>query len=603
MIDAIREWFRRVTKSYQKRSIQYMISISFTIVAMVGMIFLGLTLYLRFATSTEQMVKEDNRRVIEQVNMNLDTYLRNMMRVSDAMYYRVIKNVDLADETIDAQMNLLYETNRDLLVSIVVVDDEGGLVAASPLSILKKTVQPNGQDWFVRAMGKIENLHFSAPHVQNLFEDPDYRYRWVVSLSRAVELTSSGNVRHGVLLVDMNFSGIEQLFKNVRLGGSGYVYLIDSEGEIIYHPRQQLLYSNLLEENNHAAVHYEDGNHVETFNGRERVVTVKTVGYTGWKIVGVTPMADITADYYHIRTFAVFNIFFTMFLMVFANLFVSSRIANPIKALENSVKELEKNNLDVNIAVGGSYEIQHLGKTIRRMVGQMRQLMEDIVVEQEAKRKSEFDALQSQINPHFLYNTLDSIVWMIENERYEEAVTMVTALARLFRISLSKGKTVIPVNDELEHARNYLTIQKMRYKNKFAVSIDAAPETLRLETIKLIVQPLLENAIYHGMEFMDGDGEIRVRSYVGEDGDLYIDVEDNGSGIPEEVCGTLLTDETRVRSKGSGIGLRNVNQRIQLRYGEGYGLTILSEPDVGTTVRIHLPRHSYDEAVKGGDVK
>ena len=485
----------------------------------------------------------------------------------------------------------------------MVVDDEGGLVAASPLSILKKTVQPNGQDWFVRAMGKIENLHFSAPHVQNLFEDPDYRYRWVVSLSRAVELTSSGNVRHGVLLVDMNFSGIEQLFKNVRLGGSGYVYLIDSEGEIIYHPRQQLLYSNLLEENNHAAVHYEDGNHVETFNGRERVVTVKTVGYTGWKIVGVTPMADITADYYHIRTFAVFIIFFTMFLMVFANLFVSSRIANPIKALENSVKELEKNNLDVNIAVGGSYEIQHLGKTIRRMVGQMRQLMEDIVVEQEAKRKSEFDALQSQINPHFLYNTLDSIVWMIENERYEEAVTMVTALARLFRISLSKGKTVIPVNDELEHARNYLTIQKMRYKNKFAVSIDAAPETLRLETIKLIVQPLLENAIYHGMEFMDGDGEIRVRSYVGEDGDLYIDVEDNGSGIPEEVCGTLLTDETRVRSKGSGIGLRNVNQRIQLRYGEGYGLTILSEPDVGTTVRIHLPRHSYDEAVKGGDVK
>ena len=180
---------------------------------------------------------------------------------------------------------------------------------------------------------------------------------------------------------------------------------------------------------------------------------------------------------------------------------------------------------------------------------------------------------------------------------------MVTALARLFRISLSKGKTVIPVNDELEHARNYLTIQKMRYKNKFAVSIDAAPETLRLETIKLIVQPLLENAIYHGMEFMDGDGEIRVRSYVGEDGDLYIDVEDNGSGIPEEVCWTLLTDETRVRSKGSGIGLRNVNQRIQLRYGEGYGLTILSEPDVGTTVRIHLPRHSYDEAVKGGDVK
>ncbi|MEM1483240.1 histidine kinase [Oscillospiraceae bacterium PP1C4] len=594
MGDTIKQHLRRLTKDFQKKNIQYMISISFTIVAMVGMVFLGLSLYLRFAISTEAMVKEDNKRVIDQVNMNLDVYLRNMMRISDAMYFRVIKNADLAYDSINQEMNLLYETNRDLLISIVVVDEDGALVDASPLSKLKKNVHPNGQDWFIRAMGKIENLHFSAPHVQNLFEDPDYRYRWVVSLSRAVELTQGGSIKHGVLLVDMNFSGIEQLFKNVSLGGSGYVYLMDSEGEIIYHPRQQLLYSNLLEENNLNAVHYDDGSHIETYHSEERVITVKTVGYTGWKIVGVTPMAEITADYYHIRAFAVFIIFFTMFLMVFANLFVSSRIANPIKMLENSVKELEKGDLDVNIAIGGSYEIQHLGKTIRSMVAQMRKLMDDIMSEQESKRKSELDALQSQINPHFLYNTLDSIVWMIENERYPEAISMVTALARLFRISLSKGKNIIPVSDELEHARNYLTIQKMRYKNKFSVVINADPQTLRLSTIKLIVQPLLENAIYHGMEFMDGDGEITISTSL-QEGDLYIDVTDNGNGIPKEVCDALLIEEIRVRSKGSGIGLRNIHERIQLCYGSQYGLTIFSEPDEGTTVRIHLPRIEFDE--------
>lgn len=579
-----------------------MISLSFTVVALVGMIFLGMALYLRFTSATETMLKDENRRIIDQVNMNLDVYLRNMMRVSNSMYYRVIKNSNLAVDSIDQSMDLLYETNREFLVSIVIVDENGQLVGASPVAKLKKTVRPQKQEWFFEAMNKIENLHFSSPHVQNLFEDPDFRYRWVISLSRAVELTSNGGIRHGVLLVDMNFSGIEQILKDVSLGNSGYIYLTDSDGEIIYHPRQQLLYSNLLDENNLNAFQYEDGSHVETFQGEERVVTVKTVGYTGWKIIGVTPMKDMTSDYYHIRLFAVFILSFTIFLMIFANLYLSSRIADPIKTLEKSVKKLEKGDLDVQIAVGGSYEIQHLGKTIRSMVKQMRKLMDDIVIEQELKRKSELDALQSQINPHFLYNTLDSIVWMVENERYSEAISMVTALARLFRISLSKGRNIIPVNDELEHARNYLTIQMVRFKNKFEIEFDAQPETLKLSTIKLIIQPLLENAIYHGMDYMDGDGKISVHAYV-KDADLYIDVEDNGIGIPEEICKTLLTDYTRIRSKGSGIGLRNVHERIQLYYGAPYGLTIFSEPDVGTTVQIHLPCVDYTSVTDKEDTK
>ena len=187
------------------------------------------------------------------------------------------------------------------------------------------------------------------------------------------------------------------------------------------------------------------------------------------------------------------------------------------------------------------------------------------------------------------YNTLDSIVWMVENERYEGAIQMVTSLAKLFRISLSKGKNIITVADELEHVRNYLTIQKIRYKNKFTYEITAEPETLHCQTIKLIVQPLVENAIYHGMEFMDGDGEIYIRAYR-KDGDLYIDVVDNGLGMPQEQADALLTKDTgKVRGKGSGIGLKNVQERIQLYFGPDYGLSLYSEPDEGTTARIHLP--------------
>ena len=524
---------RRLSVWYRRSSIQVVISLSFTIVAVIGMILLGSALLLRFSSSTDALLAEDSRRILDQVNLNLDSYLRSMMRVSDTMYYRVIKNADLAEDSIGAGMNLLYETNRDTVVSIAVFSQNGGLVSATPLSNLKRQARPEQQEWFTAAAEKIENLHFSTPHVQNLFEDPDYLYRWVVSLSRQVELTRAGAIESGVLLVDMNFGGIEQICKNVDLGESGYLYLIDGDGEIIYHPRQQLIYASLLRENNRAAAGYEDGIHREKFGGETRQVTVKTVGYTGWKLVGVVPAESLASNHIQLRLFGIFVVLFFIFFLVFVNLGVSERIAVPIKALEQSVKELEAGSETVDIAIGGPYEVQHLGNSIRSMVSTMRQLMDDIIRQEESKRKSELDVLQSQINPHFLYNTLDSIVWMIENNRYDDAIVMVTSLARLFRISLSRGRTLITVGEELEHARHYMTIQKMRFKNKFTSEIRADGEALGCETVKLVVQPIVENAIYHGMEYADGDGEILVWAHI-EGEDLYIDVTDNGPGMRQE---------------------------------------------------------------------
>ncbi len=597
MLNLMKLRIQKIVKECKNSSIQHIISISFTVIAVMGMITVGGTLYLRFIKSTEYMVSENNKFMLEQVNLNLDSYLRNMMKVSDATYYSVIKKKDLAIDSIDKEMDLLYETNKDSLISICVFSEHGEVVAASPVGQLKRLVDPRLSDWFSKAINKKENLHFSTPHVQNLFVDPDYKYHWVVSLSRAVELTNNKKITSGVLLVDMNFSGIEQICKNVNVGKSGYVYLIDGEGEIIYHPRQKLIYSDLIEENNKVAATYEDGNHTETFQDEKRLVTIKTVGYTGWKIVGITPMVDITSDYHQMSIFVTFIMFFAIFILVFLNMFVSSRIANPIRALEKSVKKLENGVKDVDISISGSYEIQHLGKAIRSMVNQMHILMDNIIIEQEAKRKSELNALQEQINPHFLYNTLDSIIWMIENENYDGAILMVTALARLFRISLSKGKNIITVRDEIEHARNYLTIQNIRYKNKFIYSIEADEKTLDFASIKLIIQPLIENAIYHGMESMGGDGEILVKAYVKEN-DLYIDVIDNGLGMLQEVADALLTNKSKSKKRNSGIGLKNVHERIQLYFGAEYGLEIYSEPDEGTIIRIHMPGVDFYEIQK-----
>ncbi len=579
------------------------LSLSFTAAAVVGMVLMGLTLFLRFSASTNAMAAESSQRVLAQVNLNLDSYLRNMMRVSDAVYYQVIKDLDLGDEdacgALSDALELLYGKDKDTLVSLSVFDREGGLIAAAPLAQLKAGATPAREEWFTTAMDRIENLHFSTPHVQDLFEDPDSRYRWVVSLSRQVELTRNGAIQGGVLLVDMNFSGIEQLCKDVMLAsGQGYLYLIDGQGEIIYHPRQQLIYADLQAENNLVAAGYADGSHTETFQSQRRQVTVKTVGYTGWKLVGVVPEETLLDNYGQLLLFFLFVVLFSVFLLVFVNLRLSEWITAPMKKLDRAVRALESGEESVDFNADGPYEVEHLSHSIQSMVSTMRHLMEDIIQQEEEKRRSELDVLQSQINPHFLYNTLDSVVWMTETGRTEEAVVMLTALARFFRISLSRGSNIIPISDELEHARHYLTIQKMRYKNKFSAEITAEDDVERLYTIKLIIQPILENAIYHGMAYADGDGEIRIRAFR-EGGDVLVEVADNGPGMPEEMVEQLLTPGGPAAvsgAKGSGIGFRNVHQRIRLTFGPPYGLTIFSEPDNGTVVRVRLPALDSEDA-------
>lgn len=607
----IRQYYEQliayIKRHMQPQSIQMTIAISFTIVSLISMGVLGISLYSRFVNKMQDMTTQSAEQLLNQTATNLEDYLRNMRRISDAMYYSVIKDKDLEMETLDEEMNLLYEANKDNLISIACYTNEGELVAAAPVATKKEQPDIVNQEWFTEAVGQMENVHFSTPHVQNLFDDSSYRYYWVISLSQAVELTNNGNSTLGVLLVDMNYSSIEQLLTKANTdNASEYIYLMDSNGEIIYHPKQKLIYTNLYQENNLAAAAYEDGSVQEEFGGEKRLVTVKTISYTGWKLVSVVPMSSFEMGLSGMRMFVILLTALVMLMIIVLNQLVSARIANPLQKLNESVKEWEAGNLNPDIYVGGSLEVEHLGKTLRSTVEQIRELMHDILVEQEEKRKSELDALQSQINPHFLYNTLDSIVWMIEGERYEDAVFMITQLASLFRISLSRGKTIISIEDEIKHAKNYMNIQKIRYKNIFSVDFDIAEDILNCCTVKLVIQPLLENAIYYGVECMDGDGEIRVVGYRKEH-DIYIEVRDNGLGMPKETVEALLTENNRVRKSGSGVGLINVHNRIRLRFGNSYGLEIESQPDEGTTVRIHLPDIEYSsetvELLEGGKLK
>ncbi len=582
--------------NFKSISIQALMLISFTVVSAVIVFVLGIILYQFFSYQNKTTISETTNQVVNQTTTNLEDYLQQMRQLSDALYYNTIKEIDISKDNCEQEMNMLYESNKDKLVSFALFSDDGELISASPNAAIKDNIDVTQQEWFYNARNEVENLHFSLPHVQNLFEESSIRYKWVISLSRSVNLTDSGESKEGVLLVDMNYSSVEQILDSVNSNNSNfYLYLIDSAGSIIYHPNQRLINSGDYKENNMKAALYKDGIHEEDFDGTNRVVITDTVGYTGWKLVSVsTKASNLYAE--RIRYIFILLVAATFMLLMIINRYISRFVSRPIYVLDESISGLSKGDKKgIDILPVATSEVKHLGETIQIYKESNERLVHDIVKEQEEKRKSELDALQAQINPHFLYNTLDSIVWMIEEGgKQKDAVFMITELASLFRLSLSKGNTIIPISDEIKHGMNYMNIQAVRFKNRFTVSFDIEEEINQYCTVKLIVQPILENAIYYGVKNMDEDGHIIVKGWKGSE-DIYITIEDNGFGIPEDYLNVILSDTDHKKAHGSGVGLINVHKRIQLRFGENYGIQIESELDVGTKVTIHIPAVIYNE--------
>lgn len=583
MLEFIKEPVRMLVKFIRRSSIQLIITVSFTFVTIMAMLFVGIALFNRFSADSEQNAKISTKQIADEISVNMDYYLKNMIYISSLLESNIKKDEDLPSSRILNQMEIISST-RDDIVGLAVFTDKGDIAAKLPNFEVKGRANIENQSWFKEAINNPDKVNISLPHVHNIFYG---NHSWVVSLSKCVKYKKGNEEATGVLLVDMNFRSLDQLCQQTKLGNMGYIYIIDNKGNIVYHPQQQLIYMGLKQENIKNVLNEPSGTFIETFDNKQRLVTVKTVKITGWKIVGIYYMDQVAATKKNLGTYAFLIIILGILFVIAISTSLSAKISKPIKELEKCMKLVEEGRFDVEINVEGEYEVVRLSKAFNLMVLKITNLMEQIVREQEEKRKSEFNALQAQINPHFLYNTLDSVVWMIENEKNQEAVTMITALARLFRISISKGKNIITVKEELEHAKNYLIIQKVRYKNKFQFKIEVQEEVFNYSTIKLILQPIIENSIYHGIECSVDEGEIFIYAGI-EDDKLLLMVKDTGLGMSEELVENILVTEHR-KSRGSGVGIKNVDERIKLCYGKEYGLQIESELEVGTTVKIYLP--------------
>lgn len=583
-----------IRKTFAKFNIQSIILSVLMTLSLVTVTVMGFLLYHRFKLASDKSAVANTEMTVESTIDRLNSSLLDLRQISDAANYNIVQEYDISSQEFTRQFSMLYETNVDKIQSLALYGYDGMLIESEPVATVKDNVKVAEQKWYQDARSEIENIHFSTPHVQNLFDDGTFRYHRVVSLSLSVDINDGSTSGSGVLLVDMKYSVLEDMLERINETSSGiYYYLCSRDGEIIYHPRWTEINRGLFKEKNNKAASYEDGIYEMKTDGQKENIVVGSVAYTGWKLIGVVPESVQETSINKFRYYIITTILILVMMLLQVNRFISRKISRPIRELDESVKAYEAGAMP-DIYIGGSAEIRHLGYSVQKSYEQIEALMKEIIQQQTERRKSELDALQSQINPHFLYNTLESITWMIEAQRNKEAVVMISELAKLLRVSLSRGKTIISIGDELQHSRSYMNIQRVRYKERFKVEFLIDEEIKNYCIVKLVIQPLLENAIYYGVGNMDedDDGQILIRGEKkGED--IYISIEDNGMGMPEDIRSNILTDNSKVPKHGSGVGVINVHSRISLMFGPEYGLEVYSELDEGTKVVIHIPAIPY----------
>jgi two-component system sensor histidine kinase YesM len=502
--------------------------------------------------------------------------MEEMINVSDSLSELLEHNGGVTDSKQTEPFILRSDIN-----TIAAFDSNGNLLLKTNNRPIKKSLNITQQDWFRSVPPGSQNSYISAPHVQSLYQG---EFPWVMSLSKGISWMQDGKRRFGIILVDLNFKNIKELCSN-ELGQNGYIYILGGNTDLIYHPKQQMIYYGVNDKILPHTYDLPEGNTIINVDNVNISVSVKHLRNTNWRVVGVSQLNGLFSYDSEITGFITLIICTAALLIIFLSIIVSVLATHPIRNLIKLMGRVEEGEMNTFANANFVFEVQELSRSFNNMVYRIKYLMAEILEEQRQLRKSEMKTLYAQINPHFLYNTLDSIVWMAESGENKNAVKMIAALAQFFRLSLNGGKDTVTVEEELKHAENYLIIQKMRYDDQFSYEITADSDVLQCQTLKIVLQPIVENSIIHGVGNLPYPGKITVRAKRSDDM-LLLQVIDNGFGIePDKLARILEIDPT---SK-SGIGVKNVNSRIQLQYGAQYGLYYESEPDEGTTVTIRLP--------------
>ena len=543
-------------------------------------------------TSIFENSSEYTHTIIQQMNQNIDSYIDYMENIA----YLISSNEDvqdyLFDEKIDNegryrilnQLQTILDSRSDIR-NVGIISKNGRMLINDGSKSVNQDLDLNTQEWYATALEKPNGPILTSSHVQHIIsgERP-----WVITLSRGIRDRSGSGEKEGVFFIDLNYSAISELCDQSTVGTKGYAFILDAKDNIVYHPQQQQLYNELQTENI-SLIMDTDEDTVLTGTGNDgKLYSISRSEKTGWTVVDCTNVKELLSKSRQAQSVYVLTAIILVIVALLFSRFMARSITLPIQKLRDSMKKVQEGDFSVSdVVVDSKNEIGSLTKSFDVMTHRIHELMEQNVHEQEEKRKSELKALQSQINPHFLYNTLDSIIWMAEGKKNEEVVLMTASLARLLRQSISNEDEVVPIANEVEYARGYLTIQKMRYKDKLEFQIEVDSSILYIPLIKLVLQPIIENAIYHGLKYKESKGLLIVKGFM-KDGNAVLQVIDDGVGMDEETLAHIY-DKHKVNYHSNGVGVYNVQKRLKLYYGEDYGITYTSELGKGTTATITIP--------------
>ncbi|ADH60266.1 multi-sensor signal transduction histidine kinase [Thermoanaerobacter mathranii subsp. mathranii str. A3] len=501
-------------------------------------------LYISMNKELQYNLSRNDKETPFQIN-------REVTAIRNSILYPGIFNKNYSSIEIFAlrknQYPMRLEQN-DVMSSKVVEDKEW----------YKKTIQLNGRLYW---------------YINNDFG------KQMISVSRLVFDVKNFTKPIAVISVDMDMSKIASIISDIHLGKTGKVYLVDDKGELIYSEDKSFLYPYTTKLYNSSS-----RSNFITMNGNKIMVIYNTLPQNGWKLVGMIPLNELNEKAKMIRNFIYLTALLSVVIAALISLYFSYSISQPIIKLATEMKRVEKGNFNISVEENWDGEIGVLYSSFNYMIKRINELIHEVYLSKIKEKDAELKALQAQINPHFLYNTLDTVNWLAVKHNAPEISKIVNSLASILRYSINKGNDVTTVDKELKHVESYITIQKIRFKDKFEVSFNIDKRILHYKTIKLILQPLVENAIIHGIETYEGKGKILINGYLG-DGKIVFEVINNGNPIDLDVVNKLLDSPSEDKDS---YGIQNVNERIKLYYGEEYGL-YYQVIDNNTVARIVIP--------------
>lgn len=528
--------------------------------------------------------------------LEVDQYLKDIINISKAplydseiMHFLEYENGLSVLEFENRIETIAFSTAfvKDEVFSVFVFDRNNKSYGKLRKGSTYKDYNPSDETWYKDALKDRSRAVVVRTHRIPYLSEITEKESEVFSVARQLYSVNLGKPV-GVVLISCKLDMLKKLCSEISIHKSHRIRIIDRDGYTIYDTDEKNIGATLSKTELAEVYTNNDGYHLYNDGNDDYFTSSYTSSLTGWRIVSTVPASAVTYDVKGIiNNILAINIIICMIIIIL-NVLVLNRITMPIKKLTALMKIVENGELNVHFKYMRMDEIGELGHGFNRMIERLRNLIEQVYKTQLREKQAELNALQNQINPHFIYNTLESIHMMAEINDDRETSGMIQTLGNLLRYSISFKKQKVTVKEEIEHLTDYLFIQKHRFDEKFDVEYDIEERLYGYEIIKLILQPLVENAIYHGLETRFGRGKITIRGYENNEG-LIFQIQDNGVGMEEDRLKQLIYDINDQNSNSRSIGVRNVNERIKLHYGKKYGLEVFSVKDKGTIVKVHLP--------------